>query len=209
MKSELEKYVAVAEAISRILHPFAEVVIHDLSKNQIEAIFNPISKRSIGDSSYLDHIKLEVYDQFPSVIGPYEKLNYDGRRLKCIITIIKNDNGIAVGTLCINLDISVFDKYQSIITTFLTNHDEEMPEKTQSLFKDNLYEQINSFVQKYCIENNLNIDNLSKIQKKNLILELKGNGALDGKNASQYVARAIGVSRATIYNYLKDTNEIT
>lgn len=203
MRKELKKYLDVAEAVSKLLSPFAEVVVHDLSTNKIEAIFNPISKREVGDSSYLDHIKLEIYDQLSSVIGPYEKLNYDGRKLKCIITVIKDSDGIAVGTLCINLDISVFDKYQGILKLFLTNNDEEMSEKSQSLFKDTLYKQINNFVQKYCMDHNLSIDNLTRLQKKNLILELKQNGALDGKNASQYIARALNVSRATVYNYLK------
>lgn len=203
MKPELEAYTSVADAISKLLYPFAEVVIHDLSKNQIEAIFNPISKREVGDSSYLDHIDLEVYDELSSVIGPYDKVNYDGRKMKCIITVIRNADGLAVGTLCINLDISVFDKYQNLLSSFLMNNDTQMIEQKQKLFKDTLYEKINNFVQKYCLDNNLSIDNLTRDQKKDLILELEGQGALDGKNASQYIARALGVSRATVYNYLK------
>ncbi|AXA33131.1 helix-turn-helix transcriptional regulator [Francisella adeliensis] len=203
MKLELKKYLDIAEAISKLLSPFAEVVIHDLSTNKIEAIFNSISKREVGDSSYLDHINLETYDELSNVIGPYEKLNYDGRKLKCIITVIRNSDDVAVGTLCINLDISVFDKYRGILQLFLTNNDKGMSQKSQSLFRDTLYEQINNFVQKYCLNHNLSIDNLTRLQKKNLILELKQNGALDGKNASHYIARALNVSRATVYNYLK------
>ena len=52
MKSELKQAVAMAEAFARLLHPFAEVVIHDLKKDQIVAIYNPFSKRKVGDSSY-------------------------------------------------------------------------------------------------------------------------------------------------------------
>lgn len=66
-----------------------------------------------------------------------------------------------------------------------------------------MYEKINSFVQKYCIDKNLLLGNLSRAQKKDLILELKSQGALDCKNASYYIARALGISRATVYNYLK------
>ncbi|MCL4114957.1 UNVERIFIED_CONTAM: hypothetical protein GTU68_061992 [Idotea baltica] len=203
MRLELSRYISVAEAVSKLLSPFAEVVIHDLSTNKIEAIFNSISKREVGDSSYLDHINLETYDELSNVIGPYEKLNYDGRKLKCIITVIRNSDDVAVGTLCINLDISVFDKYRGILQLFLTNNDKGMSQKSQSLFRDTLYEQINNFVQKYCLNHNLSIDNLTRLQKKNLILELKQNGALDGKNASHYIARALNISRATVYNYLK------
>jgi len=203
MRSELQNYISIAEAISKLLHPFAEVVIHDLNKNRIEAIFNPISKRDVGDSSYLDHIDLETYDNLSNVIGPYEKVNYNGKKLKCIITVIRDLNNTAVGTLCINLDISVFDKYQSLLNMFLMNNDVNMSQDKQSMFRDTLYEKINKFVQQYCIKKKLCIDNLTRSQKKNLILELKNEGALDGKNASQYIARALGVSRATVYNYLK------
>ncbi|MEY8766611.1 MULTISPECIES: helix-turn-helix transcriptional regulator [Francisella] len=201
MNPELEKFINVAEAISRLLHPFAEVVIHDLSKNKIVAIFNPISKREIGDISYLDHIDLDAYDDF--VIGPYDKINYDGRKMKCIITIIKSLTNDVIGTLCINLDISVFDRYQNLINVFLNNNNMQMSQQQQSLFRDTLYEKINNFVQRYCIDNNLPIDNLTRDQKKNLILELKQQGALDGKNASKYIANALNISRATVYNYLK------
>lgn len=40
MRLELSRYISVAEAVSKLLSPFAEVVIHDLSTNKIEAIFN-------------------------------------------------------------------------------------------------------------------------------------------------------------------------
>ena len=204
MKAELKEYLHIAEAISKLLYPFAEVVIHDLAKNQIEAIFNPVSKRVVGDSSYLDHIDFKEHDgDLPSVIGPYEKLNYDGRKMKCIITVIKSDKNKIIGTLCVNLDISVFDKYQNILNMFLTNNDSQMSEQKQNMFRDTLYEKINNFVKEYCIANRLSIDNLTRNQKKDLILKLKENGALDGKNASKYIASSLNISRATVYNYLK------
>ncbi|ABO47099.1 hypothetical protein X557_01855 [Francisella tularensis subsp. holarctica PHIT-FT049] len=201
MKPELKTFINVAKAISKLLHPFAEVVIHDLSKNKIVAIFNPISKREIGDISYLDHIDLDAYDDF--VIGPYDKINYDGRKMKCIITVIKDSIDNLIGTLCINLDVSVFDRYQNLINAFLNNNDMQISQQQQSLFRDTFYEKINSFVQKYCLDNNLTLDNLTRDQKKDLILELKQQGALDRKNASKYIANALNISRATVYNYLK------
>jgi predicted transcriptional regulator YheO len=204
IREEIKPYLTVAEAISKLLYPFAEVIIHDLKKDQIEAIFNPISNRKAGDSSYLDRVDFELKDSLPSIIGPYEKLNYDGRKLKSISIIIKNKEDLAIGFLCINLDISKFDTYQNILNIFLSNHDSSLSEKTQTVFKDDLYQQINVFVQQYCLDNHLNLETLSRVQKKHLILKLKQEGALLGKNASQYIARTLGVSRATVYNYLKE-----
>ncbi len=123
--------------------------------------------------------------------------------MKCIITVIKNATNDVIWTLCINLDVSVFDRYQSLINVFLNNNNMQMSQQQQSLFRDTFYEKINNFVQRYCIDNNLSVDNLTRDQKKNLILELKQQGALDGKNASKYIANALNISRATVYNYLK------
>lgn len=203
MRAEISAYLNVANAISKLLHPFAEVVIHDLEKDQVAAIFNALSKREVGDSSYLDRIDFDHKGKIPDIIGPYEKLNFDGRKLKSISIVIKSAKGLALGFLCINLDVSVFTKYQGILNTFLSSFDSHNTQETEVIFKDDLYEQINVFVQNYCIENNLNIDALSRAEKKHLILKLKQHGALHGKNSSHYIARTLDISRATVYNYLK------
>ena len=207
MKTEISAFLNIANAISKLLYPFAEVVIHDLEKDQILAIFNPFSKREVGDSSYLDRIDFNQKSHIPDIIGPYEKLNIDGRKLKSISIVIKNEKGLAIGFLCINLDVSVFNEYQNVLKLFLANFDSSSTQETQTIFKDDLYEQINVFVQNYCIKNNLSLSTLSKNDKKHLILKLKQNGALLGKNSSNYIARALGISRASVYNYLKQ--EIT
>jgi predicted transcriptional regulator YheO len=47
---------SVAEAISKLLHPLAEVVVHDLEANRIVHIFNALSGRKVGDPSLLDDL---------------------------------------------------------------------------------------------------------------------------------------------------------
>ena len=130
MKSELQKTIPMAEAFSKLMFPFAEVVIHDLEKDQIEAIYNPFSKRKVGDQSYLDRWDFTV-DLQENVIGPYEKTNYDGRKLKSISVVIRNKTGIAEGFLCINMDISVFEDYQDTLQMFLNKNDRTISEKKQ------------------------------------------------------------------------------
>lgn len=203
MKPELDAYLITASAISKLLHPFAEVVIHDLEQDQIVAIFNPISKRVVGDTSYLDRINFDNTDAIPNVIGPYEKLNYDGRRLKSISVVIRDTAGDAKGFLCINIDISIFTNYKTVLDAFLCDFETPSGNDSEVIFKDDLYEKINSYVQTYCIDNHLSLDTLSRSDKKDIIIKLKQNGALKGKNAGQYIARTLGVSRATVYNYLK------
>lgn len=202
MSSIFDLYFSVANAVSKLLYPFAEVVVHNLETDQIEAIYNSFSKRERGDVSSLGSFKEGVKGQ-SDVIGPYEKTNYDGRKLKSISLVIRDEAKQAVGLLCINIDVSIFDRYQGILTLFLQNHEGSDAQASHLLFKDDLYEKINLFVQNFCMENSLNLESLSRAQKKDLILTLQKEGALTGKNASHYVARVLGVSRATVYNYLK------
>ena len=203
MKSELKQAIPMAQAFARLLHPFAEVVIHDLEKDQIEEIYNPFSGREPGDDSYLDRWDFTV-DPQESVIGPYEKINFDGRKLKSISIVIRDNQQKAIGFLCVNMDTSVFEQYRSTLDVFLQNNDNTISEATQSLFKDDLYEQINMFVQSYCREQHLSLEALTREDKKSLVLKLKEKGAFNGKNATNYIARILGISRATVYNYIKD-----
>jgi predicted transcriptional regulator YheO len=194
----------MAEAFSKLLHPFAEIVIHDIEKSRIEAIFNPFSQREVGDESYLDQWDFPV-DPLQHVIGPYEKLNYDGKKLKSISVVLRDSECKAKGFLCVNMDISVFERYQQTMQLFLGNNDPATSQPFEGLFKNDLYEQINIYVQQYCREHQLSLDILNRQQKQTLIIELKERGAFKGKNATNYLARVLGVSRATIYNYLKET----
>lgn len=203
MRAELKKYIPVAEAFCKLLHPFAEVVIHNLKTDQIEAIYNPFSKRVVRDSSHLDRWDFTV-DPTDNVIGPYSKTNYDGRPLKCISIVIRDINDKAIGFVCVNMDIAHFNQYQNVIEMFLGNNDRHISESRSGLFRDDLYERINLFVQDYCQDEQTALDHLSRVQKKNIIQKLKQVGAFQAKGAPDYLARILNVSRATIYNYIKN-----
>jgi D-arginine utilization repressor len=202
MKTELKKSIPIAEAFTRLLHPFAEVVIHDLAKGKIEAIYNPFSQRSVGSDSFLSHADF-TSNSTKDVIGPYEKLNYDGRQIKSISIVLRDKLNKVIGFLCVNMDVSVFYNYKNTLDLFLSNNEKITPNTKQILFKDDLYEQINIFVQSYCRKKFLSIGTLSKKDKQNLILSLIKEGAFNGKNATTYIAKILNTSRATIYNYIK------
>ena len=203
MKQELKQARPIAEAFAKLLHPFAEVVIHDLEKDKIEAIYNPFSGRVVGDSSYLDRWDFTI-DPNANVIGPYEKTNYDGKTLKSISIVLRNNAEKAVGFLCVNMALSVFETYKNTLQIFLSNNDSNLSAETQSIFKDDLYEQINIFIQNYCKKAALSLETLKRNHKKEIILALHQEGAFSGKNATSYIARILKISRASVYNYLNE-----
>jgi predicted transcriptional regulator YheO len=58
-------------------------------------------------------------------------------------------------------------------------------------------------VYNYCHEHQVSIEALSRECKKEIINSLAEDGAFEGKNAANYIGRVLGISRATVYNYLK------
>ena len=87
MRDELDRYKPVGEAISVLLFPHAEVVLHDLRTGCIGAIFNNLSKRTIGDESLLD--ELDNLSESQDVFPPYFKTNWDGRKMKSVTAVLK------------------------------------------------------------------------------------------------------------------------
>jgi predicted transcriptional regulator YheO len=197
--NELERYKPIAEAVSLLLFPHAEVVIHDLHTGCIQAIFNNLSKRKVGDESSLDESGTlpDTQDVFP----PYFKMNWDGRKMKSVTAVLRSSRGKAIGLLCINLDISKWEEMHQFILD-LIKPATEMPE---FLFKNDWREKINIYVSSYLKQHALRLESLDKLEKKKLLLALHKQGAFDTKNAASYIADVLQISRATVYNYLKET----
>ena len=197
MTSELEIYKPVAEAISLLLFPHAEVVIHEFETKCVGAVFNNLSKRKVGDASLLD--EMEKLSDFQEVFPPYFKTNWDGRKMRSVSAVLRNSAGKPIGLLCINLDISKWEQMHELILGLIGSK----MEQPDVLFKNDWREKINVYVSAYLKNRSLRLESLSRGEMQNLLFELKKEGAFETKNAASYVADVLQVSRATVYNYLK------
>ncbi len=72
------------------------------------------------------------------------------------------------------------------------------------LFKDDWREKINSYVSEYLKQKRIALKALSKTEMQDLVRALHREGAFQAKNAASYAADILDISRATIYNYLKN-----
>ncbi|STY31641.1 Uncharacterized protein conserved in bacteria [Legionella wadsworthii] len=197
MNQAIKNFLPTAEAIQRLLAPYAEVIVHDVQQNRIVAIYNPFSKRREGDPSLLDQMEVQSMED---CVGPYEKTSWTGNRIKSVSSLIRDDKSNAVGLLCINLDVSMMDKLMDSLQNFLLCS--KLETKPEPLFKDDWQERVHIYIHSYLKEYQLSINTLNRKEKKALIDHLYEVGAFSGKNAAQYIAKILNVSRATIYNYL-------
>ncbi|MAS86757.1 MAG: hypothetical protein CMH30_02075 [Micavibrio sp.] len=197
---KFEKYKSTAEAAAKLLNPLVEIVIHNLETNTIEAIYNNFSNRKIGDDS---NFEVAEIDNLSAVIGPYQKTNWDGRKLKCTTAVLYDDDGKAFGTICMNMDVSQFELLGNFAENMMRLN-ENITAPDRRIFESNLDEQINVFVKEYTDQNKKALITLSKEDKKQIVKDLQLKGAFEQKNAADYIAKILSISRATVYNYLKD-----
>ena len=183
---------ALAEGVALLLHPYAEVAVHDVRSDRILAIWNAFSKRKVGDPSLLRSLPARQRDS--GHYGPYEKTNWNGKRLKCVSISLLDDQDAPM-LMCINFDISAFDPLLQ-----LASIPEQQPAE---LFAKNWRERINQLTHEWVRSHGLHIETLSQEQRLALVRHLDGQGAFEVRKSIEQMAAILGVSRATAYNLRK------
>jgi predicted transcriptional regulator YheO len=202
MLEKWDQYNEIVKGIAALLHPFAEVVIHDLEEQRIAILVNNFSKRKIGSPSLLKDME---FTPGQWVIGPYEKINWDGRKLKSISVVLRNSQGTPEAIMCINLDVSAAMNIWQHLELFLRPNG--MIDQPQALFKDDWHEKINRFINSWLSENSRTIASLDRNEKRKLVVLLHEQGAFRGKQAASYISRVLGLGNSTVYKYLKEVRK--
>jgi D-arginine utilization repressor len=187
----------VCEAIAAWLYPYAEVVLHDLRSDRIAGIWNSFSGRRVGTPSRIGK-EIRIAEGV-AIYGPYERRNRDGRRLKSISNIVYDSNGNRTGLLCLNLDVSVFEAMKGFVESLMTNT-EEMP---AVLLKCDWHEQLSQAFAHFLQRRRLTPMALTQRDRLDFIDSLDSHKLFATRNATQQVAELLGVSRASVYNWLK------
>lgn len=196
--------VPVADGIAALLYPFAETVVHDLRAQQIVHIANNLSRRSVGDATDLEALELAPDE---SVIGPYDKKNWDGGRMRAVSIVIRDERAVPIGLVCVNLAMDRFDQARAVLDLFTSGvRSAPQPER---LFRDDWQEKVNTFLHAWLAERQLALGALTRAQKREAVLALEAHGAFQGRSAARYVAQMLGLGRATVFQYLRAAREVT
>ena len=196
--SWLEPHLGTCEAIVALFHPFAEVAVHDIRRDRIVALWNPISERRVGDASLLD--ELPDYPEDARVIGPYPKVLADGRAITSVSVVLHNAKGARRGLLCIDFDRSPFDGTVELLSRFAAPVQERPPE----LLGRDWREQIALLVDAECRAGQLRRDRLTRGQRLALVRLIDERGLFATRNAAAHAARVLGISRTTVFALLKE-----
>lgn len=192
------------EGVSKLFHPYVEAVLHDLQTGTIAAIYNNLSKTKVGDRSAISKFVGDSIETFPNVFEPYYKTNWDGRKFKCVSVTIRDEGGRPVGLVCLNFDASTLQGITASLTDLLSIASKEAQSPIEQYTED-WQARINECIGNFSKENHTTLQAFSKEQKRAVVNRLYDHGLFNYRKAAAYISEQLHISRATVYNYLKES----
>jgi predicted transcriptional regulator YheO len=197
----------VCDAISRLLSPHAEVVLHDPVTDEVVGIWNAISERSVGDPSLLGELR-EVTETGTDVYGPYPKSLPDGRWLSSVSAVLRDEDGKPDVVLCINVDRTAFDEASRILAAFAA----PVVGQPRVLFEHDWSEALNEIIADHVRRRGVTVERLTKQDRLELLAHLDKAGVLSQRRGVPAVARALRISRSALYQLIaqarKEPNDV-
>jgi predicted transcriptional regulator YheO len=192
----------IAQAIGRMFPGLCEVVLHDLRDpaHAVRAIEGGLSGRAVGDPATELGLARIADPGFPDVLQNYPNRFPDGRPAKSTSIGLRNRDGEYVAALCLNLDVSLLGSAAHALTR-LTRTDDPAP--LAETLHARTGDELRALVEDYAAERGHTPLTLPAAGKKDLVRSLKARGFLELKNAVPALTELLGISRASVYNYLR------
>ena len=199
----LREAETIVTAVGRMFPGLCEVVLHDLRdpEHSIRAIENNESGRSVGDPATELGIARIQDPAYPNVVQNYPNSFPDGRPAKSTSIGIRNSAGEYVAAICLNLDVSLFATVARSLHELVRT--EEREQSVTETLRARTSVELRSLAEEFAAERGRAPHALDSAEKRRMVRFLRDEGFLDVKNAVRTLTGILGVSRATVYNYLK------
>ncbi|MCE0844364.1 PAS domain-containing protein [Buttiauxella sp. A2-C1_F] len=216
MRDERERLITILtaslEALRSTLPLNTEAVLHDLTRPEssvVNIVNGHVSGRKVGDAllsgpeddtGFLG--LLNASQRVPSqVFSGYMTTTLSGTTLNSASTIYYSEDGVPLVAFCINVDMDVVLKLKRDLDYLL--HPAAMTETPDNPLREIRDKSLDDVISKF-----RPTGSESKIDfRKRVISELYAQGFFKIKGSVNHVAKALGVTRYTIYNYLDKLND--
>ena len=210
----LKSLIPITETISSMFGKNCEVVLHDFSgpKNSIIKIENGhVTGRKVGDpitDFALVALKKGGFgEQKDDKVLNYETKTKDGKIIKSCSVLVKDENNIIIGCLCLNYDMTAHLMFEKILNGFCnmtkTNSQGEGL-KTGETFATDVSEVLENIMSKAIEEINRPVSLMQKEENLRVVEIVDEKGGFMIKGSIEQMAKKLNVSRFTIYNYLEE-----
>ena len=212
-ENRLEKYIPLAEFLSKCYGDNVEVVLHDIADldHSAIAIFNNhVSGRKCGAPMTYYGLKIirdKLYVEQNYSVNTRNVLS-NGKVLRSSTYFIKDDNGELLGTLCINVDVSHYIELGNLFERLSFgntngNDKDDQNVNVKETFPTTVDDLIDGTIIDFIGENG-SISDLTPERKIELVAQLNEKGIFMFKGTVKKVSAALGVSEPTVYRYLSN-----
>ncbi len=192
----------IGEGVSATLGEWCEVVIHDLRTldNSIVHISGNVTGRKVGGHmTDLGLASIRSGRTEPQM--NYTSYTDDGKTLRSSSIFIHDEDGRPVAAFCINLDVTPLLLFSRFLRTLPAGEDK--PELNESFFPD-LGQMVETMVAECAYQVGKPVSLMSKSDRVQLVGLLDQKGVFQLRKSVPLVARRLGVTTKTIYNYLTE-----
>lgn len=183
-----------------------EIILHDLTRDYAHTIVDirngHITGRKIGDCG--SNLGLEV---LRGTVQDGDRYNYvvhtpDGKILRSSTMFLKNDEGVVIGSLCINLDITQSVAFEGFLHQFNGYTPGAPAESAKETFDGDINGVLEFLLQRASELAGKPVEQLSREEKIRFVGYLDAKGAFLVTKSSDRVCEYLKISRFTLYNYL-------
>jgi predicted transcriptional regulator YheO len=201
----------VMPSLAKVFGPDCELVLHDFKdvRHSIIAIEGNVTGRSVGGP--LTDLFLQVIrmDESPPDMLKYPSFTVDGRELVCSTIFLRDEADKVVGCLCINRDVRHLKLVRDSLNELCEAQpvDEEPTVEGTETFVQDVEELLMGSIHEVIAIERKPIEFMTKPEKTRIVKMLDDRGIFLIRGSVQTVARALNVSRYTIYNYLEEVRQ--
>lgn len=207
--SLLANLESVAHAIVAMFGEECEVVIHDLSDwgsldHTVVSIVGNVTGRGLG-SPPTDVLlqKLRARNRLGDFMV-YSSATKDGKTLKSSTTFVKDGQGRVIGAFCVNLDTTRLRAARAVLDAFCSANADDSKLDVPEVYASVVTETLDSMIDDVVGRSGKLVAHMVREDKVHAVSQLERRGAFLIRGAVDQVARRLGVSRYTVYNYINE-----
>jgi predicted transcriptional regulator YheO len=207
--NQFELLQRLAKGIQAVFGERCEVVIHDFSDltRSVVHIEGDVTHRSVGAPVTPTMMRMLDLDGggVPDKIA-YKITTEDGKVLRCASIFVRDVDGRPAGCLSINFDISDFMFFSRAFSDFISIPDggEDASQGTRVDFSQPPAHSMEAIIDATVTSRGKPPAMMDKPEKLEIVRKLENRGVFMVKGSVNYLARILGASRFTVYNYLKE-----
>jgi predicted transcriptional regulator YheO len=208
---DVDRFAAIrplVPAIAATFGPLCEVVLHDFSRpeNSIIEIAGVLTERHIGGS--VSQLGLKIMGAGDDAEDQYNYITRapNGRVLKSTTVPLRDHEGHVFGALCINVDITDLRRVSDVLDGLVGSVAREQPPHPIGFF-DDIDEVLGEVIEEIQTAVGRPLDRLDRETRLEILRALDQRGVFSLQRSVPQVADRLGVSRPTIYSYLRQIRE--